>query len=56
MTNVDIRIQAMLSEISAQRDMLGSRAANFAAANAMLQAKVTELEKRVAELEAPPKP
>jgi hypothetical protein len=47
---------AMLGELAAQRDQLGTRALQLAADNAHLKEQVEKLTKRVAELEKPEAP
>lgn len=47
----EIRVNAMLQELAIQRSVMGDRAANLAADNAVLRAEVDGLKKRVAELE-----
>lgn len=51
MTDLELRANAMLQEITTQRALLGDRAANFAADNAQLRALVEALKARISELE-----
>lgn len=51
--NEDKAINAVIAELESQRTMLGNRAAQIAAANAVLAAENAELKKRIAELEKP---
>lgn len=50
MNETDIRINATLQEIAAQRSILGDRGANLAAELAALKAENAELKKKLAEL------
>lgn len=49
----DKAMNALLTELEAQRTLLGNRAAQIAAANAVLAAENADLKKRIAELEKP---
>ena len=53
MTELELRATAIAQELSMQRNVIGDRAANLAADNAELRVKVSQLEKRIAELEKP---
>jgi len=44
MNEMEIRFNALLQELQAQRDVLGARAANCAAENAILKQKIADLE------------
>lgn len=51
MNDLEIRGNAMLLELAAQRAALGDRAANLAADNALLRVQIEALKARVGELE-----
>lgn len=52
----ELRVNAMLQEISDQRTAMGERAANLAADNAELREQVVTLKKRIEEFEPKPAP
>ena len=51
MNENDVAVNALVRELAEQRNMLGARAAQLAASNAVLSEKLSAAEKRIAELE-----
>ena len=51
MNENDAAVNAIIKELAEQRNILGARAAQLAASNAVLSEKLGAAEKRIAELE-----